>query len=172
MLFNMNSLFQIFNKTTRLSLVLNILFFVTLVMVMNGLIFSQGWDKSSSMAAVKKPYIQPSGFFVASVWVGLITLMSYARWLLNSFESTKASFAKKLITSIIILCISYALYAIAVSGILGIYSGLVGNIVILLILLYAVWFNYKAGFKKINWLLYPVVGWLIFATTIIVSELT
>ncbi len=158
-------------KPSRSGLVLNIVVFVSCVLLMNGLIFSLGWDQSSDDAALRQPYVKPSGVLIAFVWIFLIALMSYARWMLNKLYVPEAGHAQKRITIIMIMCISYALYAIAVKGLLGIYSGLAGNVVILGTLIYTVVVNQKLGFSKVNRLLFPVIGWLVFATTIIMSEL-
>ncbi len=162
---------QSLNIPTRSSLAANITLFLFLVMLMNFLIFSYGWDERSDAAALKQPYVDLPEFLIPSVWVLLISLLAYVRWSLNKYANLQAKFSRKLITIILFLCITYTFYAIAIKGILGIYSGLVGNLVILLLLIYDIIFNFKFEFRNLNWYLYPVVAWIVFATTLIMSEL-
>lgn len=158
------------NHPGQKGIIANILLFVTAVIVMNGLVFGLGWDVTSDKAALQTPYIKPSGILVGTVWIVLIVLLSIARWHLNRYDKAVIGQSKKWVTMLILACILYPFYSIAINGLLGIYGGLLGNISIILLGTFIIKLTWvKARITAL--LILPVLIWVPFATTIIMSEL-
>lgn len=158
------------NDPSLKGLLLNITYFVGLTLFVNGLIFGLGWDVSSDEAAIYEPYIKPSGLFIGMVWILLILLLSIARWHLNKFENTLIFVARTWITALILMCISYPFYSIAVNGLFGIFGGLIGNVLIIAIAFHTI--NLLSKISILSLLLTaPILIWVPLATTIIISEL-
>ena len=168
-LFNQLIFWEI-NKPGRKSLLLNLALFISLVLAMNSFIFGLGWDKISDAGSLRKPYISPSGEVIGSVWVILIALMSIGRWTMNKYSKDRATRPRKAITILIVSCIFYPLYSIAIGGLTGLLGGLTGNIIIILNSIIVLWLV-KPISKPAFYLNIPVLIWVIFATTIIISEL-
>jgi tryptophan-rich sensory protein len=145
-------------------------FFVGLTILINGVIFSFGWDISSDKAALCRPYVEPSGELIAIVWIILISLLSIARWHLNQFNQSIIKTTKSWLSTLIILCITYPFYSIAINGIAGIFIGLIGNTVIIAIAIYNISLLTKISNLALS-LTLPTLIWVLFATTIIMSEL-
>jgi len=157
----------IFNQPSKKSLYFNFGLFVFIQIIISCLVFGLGWDKGHNPAFIKKPYIVPSGAFVGSVWILLYILMSYARWFLNRFNSDEANKIKSIITLLLIWCSLYPFYTFAIDSA---YGGLVGNAGIFTLSFYIIIKSWK-NIKTISILILPVLLWISFATTIILSEL-
>ncbi len=158
-------MFASLNKPGALSLVLNVLLAVGAALVMNGLIFGLGWNRSTDYAT--KPSFEPPGYVVGLVWEGLFALMATARWLLNSRSGTGASRARALVTLLIIFCLLWAFYSLAIGSLIG---GLLGNLGTIAIASFTV-ARLGAISKTAAFLIMPVVLWVTFATAIVLSEL-
>ena len=157
----------IFNQPTRKALYLNFGLFILIQIIISCLVFGLGWDKGNNPAFIKKPYIVPSGALVGSVWIVLYILMSYARWFLNRFNNVEATKIKSIITLLLIWCSLYPFYTFAIDSA---YGGLVGNAGIFLLSLVIISKSWK-NIKTVSFLILPVLLWITFATTIILSEL-
>jgi tryptophan-rich sensory protein len=131
---------------------------------MSGLIFGLGWDKTTD--DLPDPPWAPRGYTVAVVWTFvLFPLMATARWLLN--DSSKAVSARNSVTVLLISCIIWPLYTVAIGSVIG---GLIGNI--LTIFLATISIQKAWRISKISALcVTPVVPWVSFATMIILYEL-
>jgi len=157
----------ILNQPTKKSLYLNFGLFVLIQLVISCLVFGFGWDKGHNPAFIKKPYIVPSGALVGSVWIVLYILMSYSRWFLNRYNDAPAKNIKLFITLLLVWCSLYPFYTFAIDSA---YGGLVGNTGIFLISLFIIIKSWK-NIKTVSFLILPVLLWITFATTIILSEL-
>ena len=156
-----------FNQPSKKSLFLNFSLFVLIQIIISCLVFGLGWDKGHNPAFIKKPYIIPSGALVASVWIILYILMSYSRWFLNRFNSIEAKKIKTTVTLLLVWCCLYPFYTFAIDSA---YGGLVGNAGIFLLSLFIISKSWN-NIKTISLLILPVLLWITFATSIILSEL-
>ena len=157
----------IFNQPSKKSLYLNFGLFVLIQIIISCLVFGLGWDKGHNPAFIQKPYIVPSGALVGSVWIMLYILMSYARWFLNRFNTTETKNIKLIITLLLVWCSLYPFYTFAIDSA---YGGLVGNTGIFILSLLIITKSWKS-IKIVSLLILPVLLWITFATTIILSEL-
>lgn len=153
------------NRPDNQSLILNLLLAVGSVLLMNGLIFSFGWDKSTDYAP--SPWFEPPGWVVGAVWIGLFILMAIARWMLNTESRDEGRRARFWVTILAVSCLIYPLYSLAIGSVMG---GMIGN----------VWTIALTGFvmsrlwrvsKGAAWLVFPIIPWVTFATAITVVEL-
>lgn len=158
---------SILNQPTKKALALNLGLFLLIQIIISCLVFGLGWDKGHNPAFVKKPYVVPTGALVGGVWLTLYFLMSYARWYLNKFSDTKSIEIKKLITNLLIWCSLYPFYTFAIDSA---YGGIVGNTGIFVISLFIIIKSWKLN-RKVSLLILPVLFWITFASTIILSEL-
>lgn len=158
---------SLINHPSKKSLVLNIAVFLLIQILISFLVFGLGWDKGHNPAFVKKPYIQPSGLFVGIIWIVLYFLMSYSRWYLNRFNEKDYQKIKMAITTLLVWCSLYPFYTFAIDSA---YGGLVGNTGIFLFSLYIIIKSWNK-IRIISYLILPIFIWIIFATTIIFSEL-
>lgn len=149
------------NKPDTRSLVLNLLLGVGSAIAMNGLIFGLGWNKRTDSAP--KPSFELPDHVVAIVWLVLFAFMATARWLLNSYSEIGALRARASVTFLMIFCLFWPFYSLAIASIVG---ALVGNFGVIAIALFAIvrlWiFSKTAAF-----LIMPVVLWVALATTTI-----
>lgn len=110
------------------SLGANLALFLVPVVLLNGVIFGLGWDRTS----VALPGLPP-GWFVGGLWLLLFAAMAVARWLLvrGGVErgDRKAASGVELLG---FLCLIYPLYTVGLSNDR---IGLVGNLVTLLVAL-------------------------------------
>ena len=157
----------ILNQPTKKSLLINIIIFLFIQIINSGLVFGLGWDKGHNPAFVQKPYVVPSGALVGSVWIVLYILMSIARWYLNRFNEDYHTKIKTTITILLVWCSLYPFYTFAIDSA---YGGLVGNTGILILSLY-IFLNSWGRVRIVSYFIMPVILWICFATTIILSEL-
>jgi len=157
----------IFNQPSKKSLYFNFGLFVLIQIIISCLVFGLGWDKGRNPAFIQKPYIVPSGALVGTVWIVLYILMSYARWFLNRFNTIETKNIKLIITLLLVWCSLYPFYTFAIDSA---YGGLVGNIGIFILSLLIITKSWKS-IKTVSLLILPVLLWITFATTIILSEL-
>lgn len=153
------------NKPGSLSLVLNLLLAVGAALAMNVLIFELGWDKSTDYAP--KPSFEPPSYVVGLVWIFLFALMATARWLLNSRSETGTSGARTLVTLLIIFCLLWPFYSLAIGSLNG---GLLGNLGTIALATFTITRMWPIS-KTSAFLIVPVVLWVTFAATIVTSEL-
>lgn len=126
--------------------------------------------KFSGNEAKKRLWFEPPGFVIPIVWVFLFLLLAILRYKLVSIE------ADDLATMTIILavvCASYAYYTLGLERLTGISAlkfGLIGNI---LVILAALWVGVTVSklSSNLSYLVFPIVAWTFFATTIILGQL-
>ena len=100
----------------------NLVVFVGLPVVLNGVIFGLGWNRASG------PNVGiPPGWFVGSMWVVLFAGMGLARWLLLRAATGRAEQRRvEWVSLLAFLCLLYPLYTV---GLRDDRVGLVGNVV-------------------------------------------
>jgi translocator protein len=156
------------NSPERSALSLNVLLMVSATIVLNGLIFALGWDTSTASASAKIPAFAPPGWVVGLVWTAILfPLMATARWQLNTYAEPSASSARATVTALLICCLIWPFYSLALGSLIG---GLIGNLITIGIALYAIW-RVRLVSRNAALLIVPVVLWVVFATAIILSEM-
>jgi tryptophan-rich sensory protein len=158
---------NILNLPSKKSLAYNIALFLLIQIIISFLVFGLGWDEGHNPAFVKKPYIIPSGALVGSVWIMLYLLMSYSRWYLNRFSENKLKNIKLTISILLIWCSLYPFYTFTIDSA---YGGIVGNAGIFSLSSFIIFSSWEKA-RLISYLILPVLLWIVFATTIILSEL-
>jgi translocator protein len=156
------------NSPARSALSLNVLLMVGATIVLNGLIFALGWDSSTASAAAKTPAFAPPGWVVGLVWTAILfPLMATARWQLNAYAEPSASGARAVVTALLVCCLLWPFYSLALGSLTG---GLIGNLLTIGIAGYAIW-RVRPISRNTALLIVPVVLWVMFATAIILSEM-
>ena len=161
----MGRVLQALNQDDRRALMLNVALAVGAALIMNGVIFLFGWDSTTDHAP--QPWFEPPGWVVGVVWLVLFSLMASARWTLNSYTIIGVVRARAMITLLIISCLLWPFYSIAIGSLVG---GLVGNIMTIAIAIVAIVYAWPRSRDAALFIL-PVVLWLSFATLIILAEL-
>lgn len=151
------------NRPTHRGLWLNIAVWIGAVLVMNGLIFGFGWNTNADPAQRSTRYEVP-GWIVGSVWTLLFGLMAVARWRLNRFSDDNARWWT---TVLLINCLLYPLYTLALRSI---YGGLVGNLLTIGLALFTIRQVWPRD-RLAAGLLCTVPLWVAFATVSIFGQL-
>ena len=159
------NIFAALNKPDRRSLVLNILLAVGAALFMNGLIIGLGWDKSTDYAS--SPSFQSPGYVVGFVWECLFTLMATARWQLNAYSFNQASPARNWVTILMISCLLYPFYSLAINSQIG---GLLGNLETIALTTFVIVQVWSIS-TLTALLILPVIFWVAFATATILKDL-
>jgi tryptophan-rich sensory protein len=145
------------------SLVANLALFLVPVLLLNGVIFGLGWDRSS----VALPGLPP-GWFVGGLWVLLFVGMGVARWLLvrRGVErgDRRAASGVELLG---FLCLIYPLYTVGLSHDR---IGLAGNVVTLLVALPVAVFAWRRV-RAAGGCIVAVCLWLSYASAITANAL-
>ncbi len=145
------------------SLGANLALFLVPVLLLNGVIFGLGWDRSS----VALPGLPP-GWFVGGLWVLLFVGMGVARWLLlrRGVErgDRRAASGVELLG---FLCLIYPLYTVGLSNDR---IGLAGNIVTLLVALPVAAFAWRRV-RAAGGCIFAVCLWLCYASVVTANGL-
>ncbi len=164
------SIVEVLNHTSSHALALNVVATVGAASLMNGLIFTLGWNATVDPA--REPFFAPPGFIIGLVWMLLFALMAAARWNLNCAAishalADNALSARARLTTLVLSCLSWPLYSLAIGSVVG---GLIGCLASLALAVSAVARAWSVS-RSSAALVVPVVVWLIFATAILVAEL-
>lgn len=154
-----------FDQPNNWSLVYNLLLIVGSVLVMNAFIFGFGWDATTDYAP--RVSFAPPDYVVGIVWTILFALLAISRWLLNYSREPNAARAKMSVTVLIVSCLIYPLYSLAIGSVIG---GLLGNIWTIALAAYVVAVVRRVS-KNAALLISPVILWVAFATLITLAEL-
>ena len=133
----------------------NLVVFVGLPLVLNGVIFGLGWNRASG------PQVGiPPGWFVGSLWVMLFAGMGTARWLLlraarGHGEERRAEW----VSLLAFLCLLYPLYTL---GLRDDRVGLLGNVITAVVGIWVAAFAWKRVRAAGMWLA-AVCAWLLYA---------
>ena len=133
----------------------NLVVFVGLPVVLNGVIFGLGWDRASG------PNVGiPPGWFVGSMWVVLFAGMGLARWLLLRAATGRAEQRRvEWVSLLAFLCLLYPLYT---AGLRDDRVGLVGNVVTAVVGIAVAVFAWRRVRAAGVWVL-AVCAWLVYA---------
>ncbi len=154
-------MFAVLNQPGRRSLLLNLLAALGAVLAVNGLIFVMAWDQVSATSQA------PPGSLVGSVWVVLFVLMATARWQLNAYSAKQAATARNWVTILMLSCLLYPFYALALHSQIG---GLLGNVGTIALTIFVVTQAWSIS-KPTALLMLPVALWVAFATVTVVKDL-
>ncbi len=140
------------------SLGANLALFVVPVLLLNGVIFGLGWDRTS----VALPGLPP-GWFVGSLWLLLFAGMGVARWLLMRRGVDGDARAAWVGVEVLgFLCLIYPLYTIGLSNDR---IGLVGNIITLVVALPVAWLAGRRS-RAAGGCIVAVCLWLTYASVL------
>lgn len=151
------------NQSGTRALILNILVAVVAVTGINVLIFTFNWDISAESTV--KSLFAPPEYLIGIVWTILFILMAIARWWLNSYGATGKS-ARTWITVLMISCLVYPLYSLALGSRIG---GLLGNLETITLTIFVVVRVWSIS-KSAALLVLPVIPWVIYATATILIQ--
>ena len=151
------------NRPNYRALSLNLAADIGAVLLMNGLIFGLGWGMNETQ--IRKVSFDPPGYVVGSVWILLFGLMATARWLVGAKPDAGA--AQKWVTGLLIFCLCYPLYSLALNSATG---GLIGNVATVALAAFTVVRVYPVS-RPAAFLIAPVILWVSFATFITLAEL-
>ena len=133
----------------------NLLVFIGLPLVLNGLIFGLGWERSSGPQTGLPP-----GWVVGAIWLVLFAGMGIARWLLLRSAVTRGDALRvEWVSLVALLCLLYPLYT---SGLSNLFDGLVGNLLTLVVAVPVAVFAFQRS-RAAGWCLAPLVVWLSYA---------
>ena len=130
------------------------------VLMANAIVFGLHWDEDGAAGPL---LLNPPGWFVGGVWVGLIVLMGLAIWRIHQVPSPKAVTIGRLIIGLIAFCLSYPFYTM---GLKNETIGLIGNIASFLFAAYIIARAWPLS-RPCAWLLFPILPWLVYASAII-----
>jgi tryptophan-rich sensory protein len=156
----------LFQRPTSNSLAFNLLLVVGGVLIVNALIFGFEWSTSSSEQIVASPSFAPPGWIVGAVWTLWFICMAVARWLVIKSESNHGRKARILIDILIISCLLYPFYSLAIGSVIG---GLVGNVLTVILTSFVFYRVYDVS-KVAAFLIFPIIPWVIFASIITLIE--
>lgn len=142
-----------FHKSPKNSLIVNLLLVVGGVLLVNSLIFSFEWSTSSSESLVESPSFAPPGWVVGLVWTIWFIGLAISRWIIRKKEISYFSSALLSIDILIISCLLYPLYSLAIGSVLG---GLIGNIFTIVLASY-VFIRVLKVSKTAAWLIFPII---------------
>jgi len=145
---------SLLDRPDRSGLIANVAGALTIVVVLNALIFGLGWAGTSRRA----PAFLPPPVVIGIVWLALFPCMALARWELNRAIAPRAD--KAGIFAIFLLCSTYPFY----TG--GLNSDVVGEAanVSLMLLAGGLVARYARRSPRASAWLVPLVLWLCFAS--------
>jgi translocator protein len=168
LLFQDLRMLQVFSSTKSKGLAANIVASVLSVLAINGIIFGLKWSDINNVPLLDNtvlPAFTPPGYAIGMVWTALFTLMGTARWQLNKIHSPQRNYHQQLIVFLILFCLAYPLYSLAINSRLG---GLLGNFGTIGLALFVA-ANIRTSSKLAALLILPVVAWVTYATVILVA---
>lgn len=148
-------------KARLTSLTGNLVVFVGLPLVLNGVIFGLGWDKATRGAQGMVPGLPP-GWFVGALWLVLFAAMGTARWLLLRRNGGRWSELAEGVSGLAALCLIYPLYT---GGLSDDRVGLAGNVITLALAVPLAVLAWRRS-AKAGVCLAAVSTWLAYAATV------
>jgi tryptophan-rich sensory protein len=145
---------SLLNRPDRSGLIANVAGALTIVVMLNALIFGLGWEETSRRA----PAFLPPPIVIGIVWLALFPCMALARWELNRAMAQRAD--KAGLIAIFALCSTYPFYTA------GLNSDIVGEAanVTLMLLAGGLAGRYARRIPRATAWLVPLVLWLSFAS--------
>lgn len=105
-------------------ILLRAIFFVAVALLLNGLIFSLGWNDTGVTRQATLPWFAPPGWVIGAIWTLLFAGMGAADALLSA-RLPGAGRARLLGRVLAADCLAYPFYALATDSV---WAGLVGNV--------------------------------------------
>ncbi len=135
----------------------------------NALIFGLGWNARPAGANDQAASFAPPDWVIGAVWtLVLLPLAAFARWRMNAHSAyPPARFLRGGITLLLVSCLVYPLYSLAIGSAVG---GLLGNLGTMALAGYLV-MRLPRWSAPAALAIAPMVFWLLFATAIILREL-
>lgn len=156
---------DVLNRPNRGSLIANLCVALASVLLMNALIFGFGWNIPSDQ--MRRVWFEPPDYVVGAVWVALFALMAFARWQLNGITTGQARRARFWITFLLVSCLLYPLYSLAIGSVIG---GLIGNLWTIALAVFTISRVWRVS-PVAAYCIAPVIVWVTFATFITLGEL-
>ncbi|MCK9356807.1 MAG: tryptophan-rich sensory protein [Dehalococcoidia bacterium] len=153
------------NRDDRLSLARNVLFAVSLGLLVFGLVLVLGGDRRA--AAPESLWLWLPGWVIALVWLVLLAFLGASRWLLNSYTIIGVGQARGLVTLLILVCLCWPLHSL-VAGSLS--FALAANGATFLLTAVAMLFVWQSS-RDAAYLLVPLMAWLVFISIIILAAM-
>lgn len=153
------------NRDDRLSLARNVLFAVSLGLLVFGLVLVLGGDRRA--AAPESLWLWLPGWVIALVWLVLLAFLGASRWLLNSYTIIGVGQARGLVTLLILVCLCWPLHSL-VAGSLAV--ALAANAITFLLSATALLFVWQSS-RDAAYLLVPLMAWLVFISIIILAAM-
>ncbi len=157
----------LFHKPNGRSLIFNLLLVVGSVILVNGLIFSLEWSTDSSENPIQTPSFAPPGWVVGLVWTIWFIALAVSRWIVGKSENHSLRSNRVFVDALIISCLLYPFYSLAIGSVLG---GLIGNVFTIFLASY-VFYRILKQSKTAAWLIFPIIPWVTFATLITLAEI-
>lgn len=133
----------------------NLVVFVVTPLVVNGVIFGLGVDRSGGAQTGLPP-----GWVVGTIWLVLFAGMGLARWLLLRAATTHGEQrGAEWVSVVAMMCLLYPVYTVGFTWLL---AGLVGNVVTLVVAVPVAVYAWRRV-RAAGWCLAPLVGWLSYA---------
>jgi tryptophan-rich sensory protein len=129
------------------------------VLLVNAVIFRLRWDQ---VAVVVPSILNPPGWLIGGVWVGLILLMGVAIRQIRQVPSLESLRIGRLIIGLIVFCLCYPFYTL---GLKNEAIGLAGNIATFLFAAIIIAKAWPLS-RTCAWLLFPILPWLVYASAI------
>jgi len=147
-------MFSLLDRPDRSGLIANVAGALTIVVILNALIFGLGWEGTSRRA----PAFVPAPIVIGIVWLALFPCMALARWELNRGRALRVD--KAGLIAIFALCSTYPFYTA------GLNSDIVGEAanVTLMLLAGGLAARYARRIPRATAWLVPLVLWLSFAS--------
>lgn len=129
---------------------------ILISVLLNGLIFSMGWDgvRGGEQSLLPPPWL------IGTLWVVWLGFMGWAKWIVSNIETDKAHKAGLWIIALMVYCWLYPFYALAPEGELGIMLGNIGSIFLTAYVFYRV----RSVSLKASRLIFPIIIWVVYAT--------
>ncbi|MGA8939921.1 MAG: TspO/MBR family protein [Acidobacteriaceae bacterium] len=135
----------------------NMVLFVGLPLVLNGLIFGLGWERSSGPQTGLPP-----GWVVGAIWLVLFAGMGIARWLLLRAAVTRGDVNVRRVEWVSLLAFLCLLYPLYTAGFSNLFDGLVGNVLTLVVAVPVAVYGFRRVRAAGAWLV-PLCAWLAYA---------
>jgi len=145
---------SLLDRADRSGLVANVGVALTIVVILNALIFGLGWQATS----VHAPSFVPPPVVIGCVWIVLFAFMAFARWELNRAAALRID--KAALALLFFGCATYPLYT---AGLKSELVGEAGNVA-LLVLAGQLALRYARRVPRAAAWLVPLILWLSFAS--------
>jgi tryptophan-rich sensory protein len=156
-----------FNSPKLNGAIVNVVASIASVLLINAAIFGLRWSSINSFQLLDPtvlPAFTPPGYAIGMVWTLLFGLMGTSRWLLNKVQNSQRTNHQQLVVFLILFCLVYPLYSLAINSRLG---ALIGNLGTILLATFT-YLKISRSSKQAALLVLPTIVWVTYATVILV----